>query len=138
MRAWEVETGKMLSEAEGHGGRQVTSMWVVGERMVTGGVDGTVMVWNVGGGVVEEVRRFNALEKARAGAGQRHGVTSVCGHGSRVYSGVAGEGQGAGNDVLVWVLKCSNAGEFNFRHCSCTAFGRCSNAHSLVRVRVQG
>ena len=102
MRAWEVETGKMLSEAEGHGGRQVTSMWVFGERMVTGGVDGTVMVWNVGGGVVEEVRRFNALEKARAGAGQRHGVTSVCGHGSRVYSGVAGEGEGAGNDVLVW------------------------------------
>ena len=102
VRAWEVETGKMLSEAKGHGGRQVTSMWVFGERMVTGGVDGTVMVWNVGGGVVEEVRRFNALEKARAGAGQRHGVTSVCGHGSRVYSGVAGEGEGAGNDVLVW------------------------------------
>ena len=102
MQVWDVEEGKAVAEAGGHGGKQVKAMYVYGDNLVTGGEDGTVMVWKLGGGGLEVHRTFNVLEKARGDAGKSHGVTSVCGHGSRVYSGVAGEGVGEGNDVLVW------------------------------------
>ena len=108
VRVWDVEGGRKLSEVEGHGGRYVSSMWVFGDQVVTGGVDGQVVVWIVdGGGRLEAHRKFDAVAKARNGAGKTHGVTAVCGHGGRVYAGVAGEGEGDGNDVQVWDVEGS-------------------------------
>ena len=116
VRVWDVEERTEVMSAEGHKGAQVRSMWVYGDKLVTGGVDGMVVVWRLNlnpkpGGeekVLEEMVRFNAREKARAGAGES-GVTAVCGYGSRVYAGwgVAGENRAGNGDVLVWDVEGS-------------------------------
>ena len=112
VRVWDVEEGRIVKEEEGHGGKAVTSMHVYGDRMVTGGVDGMVVVWEVGGGGLTVWKKFDAKEKGREGAGVTYGVTSVCGYGSRVYAGVAGESEGKGHDVLVWDTDAGEGKEY--------------------------
>ena len=112
VRVWDVEEGRIVKEEEGHGGKAVTSMHVYGDRMVTGGVDGKVVVWEVGGGGLTVWKTFDAKEKGREGAGVTYGVTSVCGYGSRVYGGVAGESEGKGHDVLVWDTDAGEGKEY--------------------------
>ena len=102
VRVWDVEGGGVEAEAAGHDS-EVTSMWVFGDRLVTGGVDGMVKVWGLGGGGLKREQEFNVAEGARGGA--KLGVSSVCGYGGRVYSGVAAEEEGTGNDVLVWEVE---------------------------------